>query len=75
MMLFQEPMLLAVTLYMSFIYGCVYLLFAAYPIVFTQGHHMNAGASGLMFLPLFGGGVGGVIVVSYYLFDGSAYSS
>ncbi|ELU43026.1 polyamine transporter 1 [Rhizoctonia solani AG-1 IA] len=63
-MFFQEPMLFAVTLYMSFIYGCVYLLFAAYPIVFTQGHHLNSGASGLMFLPLFGGGIGGVVVVS-----------
>ncbi|QRW15487.1 major facilitator superfamily transporter [Ceratobasidium sp. AG-Ba] len=60
-MIVREPMLLAVTLYMSFIYGCVYLLFAAYPIVFTQGHHLNVGASGLMFLPLFGGGVAGVI--------------
>ncbi|KAG8685542.1 hypothetical protein FRC08_013054 [Ceratobasidium sp. 394] len=60
-MIIQEPMLLAVTLYMSFIYGCVYLLFAAYPVVFTLGHHMNEGASGLMFLPLFGGGIGGVI--------------
>ncbi|CAE6450446.1 unnamed protein product [Rhizoctonia solani] len=65
-MFFQEPMLFAVTLYMSFIYGCVYLLFAAYPIVFTQGHHLNAGASGLMFLPLFGGGIGGVVVYLVY---------
>ncbi|KAG8682468.1 hypothetical protein FRC09_016756, partial [Ceratobasidium sp. 395] len=60
-MIVQEPMLLAVTLYMSFIYGCVYLLFAAYPIVFTQGHHLNEGASGLMFLPLTVGGIFGVI--------------
>lgn len=28
-----EPMLLAVTLYMSFVYGLVYLLFEAYPFV------------------------------------------
>ncbi|CCO32469.1 putative MFS-type transporter C409,08 [Rhizoctonia solani AG-1 IB] len=65
-MFFQEPMLFAVTLYMSFIYGCVYLLFAACPIVFTQGHHLNAGASGLMFLPLFGGGIAGVVVYLVY---------
>ncbi|KAL5636342.1 hypothetical protein ACGC1H_004977 [Rhizoctonia solani] len=71
-MLFREPMLFAVTLYMSFIYGCVYLLFAAYPIVFTQGHHMNAGASGLMFLPLFGGGIAGVVV--YLIFYNPIYS-
>lgn len=79
--LFQEPMLIAITVYMSvcfsyyyimfdtnnllqFVYGCIYLLFEAYPIVFTQGHHMSTGASGLMFLPVFGGGVLGVIAVS-----------
>ncbi|KAJ7786188.1 major facilitator superfamily domain-containing protein [Mycena metata] len=50
--LFREPMLLAITLYMSFVYGCLYLLFEAYPIVFTEGHHLNAGTSGLMFLPI-----------------------
>ncbi|CAE7156491.1 unnamed protein product [Rhizoctonia solani] len=71
-MFFREPMLFAVTLYMSFIYGCVYLLFAAYPIVFTQGHHLNAGASGLMFLPLFGGGIAGVVV--YLVFFNPIYT-
>ncbi|KAG8921875.1 hypothetical protein FRC01_014798, partial [Tulasnella sp. 417] len=35
--LFIEPMLIAITLYMSFVYGCIYLLFEAYPIVFTIG--------------------------------------
>ncbi|KAJ6604532.1 MFS general substrate transporter [Mycena vulgaris] len=60
--LFQEPMLIALTLYMSFVYGCLYLLFEAYPIVFTQGHHLNAGISGLMFLPLMIGGAIAVII-------------
>ena len=46
----------------QFIYGVVYLLFEAFPIIFTIGHHFNAGISGLMFLPLFGGAVGAVIV-------------
>ncbi|KAF9260712.1 MFS general substrate transporter [Marasmius fiardii PR-910] len=64
-MLFLEPMLLAMTAYMSFVYGCLYLLFAAYPIVFTQGHHLNAGISGLMFIPIL---VGGVIAVTIYTF-------
>jgi hypothetical protein len=35
-MLVQEPMLLAVTLYMSFVYGVVYLLFEAFPFVFVM---------------------------------------
>ncbi|KAI0030849.1 major facilitator superfamily domain-containing protein [Vararia minispora EC-137] len=58
--LFQEPVLIALTVYMSFIYGCMYLLFEAYPIVFTQDHHLNAGFSGLMFLPISLGGLAGV---------------
>ena len=35
-MLVQEPMLLAITLYMSFVYGVVYLLFEAFPFVFVR---------------------------------------
>ncbi|KAI0755190.1 MFS general substrate transporter [Daedaleopsis nitida] len=62
--LFREPMLMVITLYMSFIYGVMYLLFESYPIVFAQGHHFNAGFSGLTFLPIF---VGGVLSVIAYL--------
>jgi hypothetical protein len=50
--LFSEPMLIAITAYMSFIYGCVYLLIQAYPTVFTKGHNLNPGASGLILLNL-----------------------
>ncbi|KAF9480085.1 MFS general substrate transporter [Pholiota conissans] len=64
--LFREPMLVALTLYMSFVYGCLYLLFTAYPIVFTQGHHFNSGISGLMFLPLPLGGAIAVVLYSLY---------
>ncbi|KAJ3734719.1 MFS general substrate transporter [Lentinula guzmanii] len=63
-MLFQEPMLFAATIYMSFVYGCLYLLFEAYPIVFTEGHGFSAGISGLMYLPLM---LGGVTAVTTYL--------
>lgn len=35
-MLVREPMLLAITLYMSFVYGVVYLLFEAFPFVFVN---------------------------------------
>lgn len=61
-MLAQEPMLLALTIYMAFVYGVLYLLFEAYPIVFQQGHGFNAGISGLMFLAFFLGGVVAVII-------------
>jgi len=60
-----EPMLIIITLYMSFVYGLLYLLFLAYPVVFIEGHGLNAGESGLTFLPIF---LGGVLGVFLYLF-------
>ncbi|KAG1749872.1 major facilitator superfamily domain-containing protein [Suillus paluster] len=69
--LVTEPMLIAITLYMSFVYGCIYLLFEAYPVVFTKGHNLNAGVSGLMFLPLPIGGF--IAVVTYILFFNPSY--
>ena len=82
--LVNEPMLIAITVYMSvcidlvqpgaalnpllqFMYGCIYLLFEAYPIVFTQGHHFNQGISGLMFLPIFVGGALGCLIYLVFL--------
>ena len=45
----------------------IYLLFEAFPIVFTEGHHFNTGISGLMYLPIFIGGVTGVVIyLSYF---------
>ncbi|KAI0283386.1 major facilitator superfamily domain-containing protein [Russula aff. rugulosa BPL654] len=69
--LFLEPMLIAIVVYQSFLYGCIYLLFEAYPIVFTRDHHLNAGVSGLMYLPISIGGVVGVI--SYLVYFNPRY--
>ncbi|KAK7681592.1 hypothetical protein QCA50_015325 [Cerrena zonata] len=63
-LLATEPMLTAITFYMSFIYGVVYLLFEAYPIVFTVGHNFNNLVSGLMFVPI---PVGGVAACVFYI--------
>ena len=49
----------------------MYLFFNAYPIVFGQGHHMNAGSVGLTFLPICIGGILGGL--SYILIFGSLY--
>ncbi|KAH8102515.1 MFS general substrate transporter [Cristinia sonorae] len=65
-MLFMEPMLVAINLYMSFVYGCMYLLFEAYPIVFSVGHGLNPGKSGLMFMPIFVGGTAACLVYMLY---------
>ncbi|KAF7436660.1 hypothetical protein PC9H_003493 [Pleurotus ostreatus] len=63
-MLFTEPMLIAMTAYMSFVYGCLYLLFEAYPVVYTEGHGFNLGISGLMFLSV---PIGGCTAVTLYV--------
>ncbi|OAX37276.1 MFS general substrate transporter [Rhizopogon vinicolor AM-OR11-026] len=57
-----EPMLVVLTIYMSFIYGCMYLLYEAYPVVFTEGYHFQPESLGLTYIPLLGGNVLGVMV-------------
>ena len=51
-MLFTEPIVFLVTLYMSFIYGLMYALLAAYPVVFQGIHGMNLGVGSLPFIGL-----------------------
>ncbi|KAI9461803.1 MFS general substrate transporter [Boletus coccyginus] len=70
--LFQEPMLFVLTIYMSFVYGCIYLLFEAYPVVYSEGHSLKPGPSGLVYLPLPIGGF--LAVVVYVLFVNTDYS-
>ena len=50
----------------QFVYGIVYLLFEAFPIVFTEGHHFNTGISGLMYIPYCSGGVSAVLIYLGY---------
>lgn len=48
-MLFLDPILLLITLYMSLIYGVLYLLFVAYPIAFSEIRGWNLGVGALPF--------------------------
>lgn len=49
-MFLTEPILFLLSLYMAFIYGILYLDFTAFPYVFQQTRHWDAGISGLSFL-------------------------
>jgi DHA1 family multidrug resistance protein-like MFS transporter len=49
-MLAQEPILLLLTIYMSLVYGTLYLFFTAYPISFQGERGWNAGVGALPFL-------------------------
>jgi MFS transporter, DHA1 family, multidrug resistance protein len=49
-LLFTEPIVTMLSIYMAFIYGLLYLFLTAYPFVFQGIHHFSAGVSGLTFL-------------------------
>ncbi|PCH37698.1 MFS polyamine transporter [Wolfiporia cocos MD-104 SS10] len=57
-MLCIEPILLLVTIYMSLVYGILYALFEAIPIIFVSKRGFTLGESGLIFI---GVGIGSVI--------------
>ncbi|ORX56900.1 MFS general substrate transporter [Hesseltinella vesiculosa] len=49
-MLLTEPILLLMSCYIAIIYALLYGFFFAYPVVFSELHHMNDGQIGLMFI-------------------------
>ncbi|KAI9369849.1 major facilitator superfamily domain-containing protein [Aspergillus egyptiacus] len=51
-LLFLEPIVLFISIYMSVLYGLLYMFFVAYPIVYEGGKGWSAGHTGLMFIPL-----------------------
>ncbi|KAL2072106.1 hypothetical protein VTL71DRAFT_11449 [Oculimacula yallundae] len=51
-LLFLEPIVLLISLYMSVLYGLLYEFFVAFPIIFQEGKGYSAGKTGLMFIPL-----------------------
>ncbi|KAJ1309199.1 hypothetical protein OPQ81_004868 [Rhizoctonia solani] len=55
----KEPIVLLFSIYTALIYGTLYGLFAAFPVVFQRGRHFSPGEGGLAFL-----GVGLGIVIA-----------
>ncbi|PSN64368.1 MFS general substrate transporter [Corynespora cassiicola Philippines] len=51
-LLFQELIVFFISVYMSVLYGLLYMFFIAYPIVYQKGKGWSAGSTGLMFIPL-----------------------
>ncbi|THC95228.1 hypothetical protein EYZ11_005305 [Aspergillus tanneri] len=70
-LLMTEPMLLAVTLYLSFIYGLLYCFLTAYTAVFQGVYHMAPGVSGL---PFFGMIVGLLVATAYIVLSSPGYN-
>ena len=64
-MLFMEPILVLITLYMAFIYGLIYLFFESYPVAFQEVRGWNGGVGALPFIGITIGVVMGVAIITY----------
>lgn len=62
--LFTEPIVLLITIYLSFLYGILYLFLTAYALVFQDVHGFNAGVGGLPYFGLLIGVLIGFVVVA-----------
>ncbi|CAK7219796.1 Synaptic vesicle transporter SVOP [Sporothrix bragantina] len=51
-LLFRELIVFLLSLYMSVLYGLLYMFFVAYPIIYQKGKGYSAGKTGLMFIPV-----------------------
>ncbi|KAK9424306.1 putative SpoC [Seiridium unicorne] len=65
-LLATEPILVLITIYQSFIYGILYLVFVSYPIVFREIRHWALGVSALPFIGLMVGIILGACLVIWH---------
>ncbi|OAF59705.1 hypothetical protein VC83_03740 [Pseudogymnoascus destructans] len=70
-LLFTEPIIFLLSLYMAFIYGLLYLFLTAYPVVFQGVHGMSPGIGGL---PYFGMVIGQLFAGAYIFYIQPAYN-
>jgi hypothetical protein len=70
-LLFREPIVFLLSIYMAIIYGTLYMLFSAFPIVYQQGRGWSPGVGGLSFL---GVAVGMIAAVGYSVWDNKRYA-
>ncbi|KKF96896.1 putative MFS-type transporter [Ceratocystis platani] len=69
-LIFREPIVSLTSVYIAIIYGTLYMLFAAYPIVFQVHRGWSQGIGGLPFLGVLVGMMSGAM---YYLWDNRRY--
>jgi hypothetical protein len=70
-LLFREPIVLLLSIYMAVIYGTLYMLFGAFPIVYQQGRGWSQGIGGLAFIGVM---VGMIVAVIYSIWDNKRYT-
>lgn len=70
-LLVREPIVFLFTLYLSIVYGTLYMLFAAYPIVFQEVRGWSQGIGGLAFIGVL---VGMILAVIYTFPENMKYA-
>lgn len=70
-LLFSEPIVLVASTYMAILYGTLYMLFGAYPIIYQQGRGWSEGIGGLAFV---GVTVGMILGFAYMIVDNTRYT-
>jgi MFS family permease len=69
-LLFLEPIVLLLSIYMAIIYGTLYMLFSAFPIVYQENRGWSQGIGGLSFIGVM---LGMIIAVCYSIWDNKRY--
>ncbi|KAL1963875.1 hypothetical protein VTN77DRAFT_7681 [Rasamsonia byssochlamydoides] len=69
-LLLREPIVFLLSIYMAIVYGTLYMLFAAFPIVYEVNRGWNQGVSGLAFLGIM---VGMLFAIVYTIPDNKRY--
>ncbi|GAA5941346.1 hypothetical protein JCM3775_001548 [Rhodotorula graminis] len=64
-MLLHEPVLIAMTAFISFAWGVLYLFLVSIPYVFTKVYGFSTGEAGLIYITQFLGGIIGIVVDRY----------
>lgn len=70
LLLFAEPIVLLLSIYMAIVYGTLYLMFGAFPIVYEQNRGWSEGIAGLPFISVL---VGMFIGLAYNMWDNKRY--
>ncbi|CUS22254.1 LAQU0S05e01178g1_1 [Lachancea quebecensis] len=63
--LLTELIVFLITMYMSVIYGLLYMFFFAYPMVYTEGKHYGAIKTSIMFIPVGVGVIASTVVAPF----------
>ncbi|KAK3996068.1 putative transporter mfs2 [Cladorrhinum sp. PSN332] len=69
-LLFNEPIVFLTSIYLSLVYGTLYMMFGAFPIVFQINRGWSPGISGLAFAGI---AVGMIFAVMYAFIDNKRY--